>query len=132
MDDIAKARSTKAKAKQSELDAKIMARADHLVVSPTDRAPLPKDVHGQRWAYDWRGRAVNLWETTGGDHHVSRWPSNSFPGSKNPSVQSAIFLRWVATQFPSREPSEFVFASIVETLSPLTATTIPQCPLPPP
>ena len=25
------------------------------------RAPLPKDCPGNRWAYDWRGRQVNLW-----------------------------------------------------------------------
>jgi hypothetical protein len=25
------------------------------------RTPLPKDGPGNRWAYDWRGRPVNLW-----------------------------------------------------------------------
>jgi hypothetical protein len=31
------------------------------------RAPLPKDSPGNRWAYDWRGRPVNLWGLRKGD-----------------------------------------------------------------
>jgi hypothetical protein len=31
------------------------------------REPLPPDGHGDRWAYDWRGRQVNLWGTLPGE-----------------------------------------------------------------
>jgi hypothetical protein len=34
----------------------------------TRRAPLPPDGHGERWAYDWQGRPVNLfWLRPGED-----------------------------------------------------------------
>jgi hypothetical protein len=31
------------------------------------RAPLPPDSTGNRWAYDWRGRPVNLWRLRPGE-----------------------------------------------------------------
>jgi len=67
MDDLTKTRAAKAATKQAELDEKIMARAAHLITPPDARAPLPPDSPGNRWAYDWRGRPVNLWGMLAGD-----------------------------------------------------------------
>jgi len=61
MDDLTKARATKAATRQAELDAKVMARAAHLVVPTEPREPLPPDSPGNRWARDWRWTPTNLW-----------------------------------------------------------------------
>lgn len=61
MDDIKARRVAREVSRQAELDAKIMARADHLVTKPAARQPLPPDSPGNRWAYDYLGRPVNLW-----------------------------------------------------------------------
>jgi hypothetical protein len=45
----------------TERDAKRLGITAILPTVNRSRPPLPPDGNGSRWAYDWRGRPVNLW-----------------------------------------------------------------------
>jgi len=49
------------------------------------REPLPKDGPGNRWAYDWRGRPVNLWGLRAGED------GRPLPGHAKPMLAPAVF-----------------------------------------
>jgi hypothetical protein len=43
------------------MDKQLRLSTDVEQPKPATRAPLPPDGHGNRWAYDFLGRPVNLW-----------------------------------------------------------------------